>query len=302
MWFKNLLLYRLTQPWTITADALEERLAKTRLQRCGSFEMESRGWVAPRRDGVHVYTSSGQMLMELGFEQKLLPASVVRDTALERAVEIEAQQGYPVGRKQMRDLKEQVLGELLPKAFSRRRTTRMWLAPELGWLVIDAASEAKGDEVMQSFGRALDDVPAKRLGTQVSPASCMTKWLASGEAPHGFSIDRDLELQSAEFDKPTIRYVRHALEGREIQQHIASGKTATRLGMTWQDRVSFVLTDTLQVKRLDFLGIEQNEGESQPEDEEEKFENDFVLMTGELTHMLQDLIEVLGGAKSDEAT
>lgn len=301
MWFRNLLLYRLAPDWKMPAVTLEERLTRSRLQRCGSFEMESKGWISPRRDGAHVYTSNGQLLLEFAVEQKLLPASVIREAAAERAAQIEVEQGYPVGRKQMREVKEQIMAELLPKAFTRRRTTRVWLSPEAGWLVIDAAADVKGDDIMQALGRCLDDVPASRLTTARSPASCMTQWLASSEAPAGFTIDRDLELQAADQDKPTIRYVRHALEGKEIQHHIAIGKTATRLGMSWQDRVSFVLTDTLQVKRLAFLDIERNATEAEPEDAEEKFENDFVLMTGELTHLLQELVEALGGERAEPA-
>ena len=123
----------------------------------------------------------------------------------------------------------------------------------------------------------------------------MTGWLAGGEAPPGFTIDRELELRSIDEGKATVRYVRHDLEGDEIRAHIAAGKSATRLGMTWNDKISFVLTEQLQIKRLAFLDILKEEAESQAETSEELFDLDFTLMTGELARLLADLVEALGG-------
>ena len=121
----------------------------------------------------------------------------------------------------------------------------------------------------------------------------MTGWVAEGEAPSHFTIDQDLELRSAE--KATVRYVKHTLEGEEIRHHIADGKVVTRLAMTWGDKISFVLNENLQIKRLGFLDILKEEGENQAENEDERFDIDFTLMTGELAHLLDDLIEALGG-------
>ena len=97
--------------------------------------------------------------------------------------------------------------------------------------------------------------------------------------------------------RATVRYVNHPLEGKEIRDHIAGGKTATRLGMTWKNRLSFVLTDQLQIKRVAFLDILKDETQDQAEDAEEQFDIEFALMTGELAAMLADLVEALGGEK-----
>ncbi len=297
MWFKNLLAYRLPPDWNIDSAALEAALARMPLQRCGSFEMETRGWVAPRERGPLVHVLNRQCLIALGVEQKLLPASVVKQVAKDRAAEIETQQPYPVGRKQMRDIRDQVLEELLPKAFTRRRTTRAWIDPMAGWLVVDAASEGKADDLLSALRTVLDDVQFRRLETERSPSAAMTQWLAAEEAPTSFSIDQDLELRAADESKATVRYVRHNLEGQEIHRHIRAGKAATRLGMTWNDRISFVLTEQLQVKRVAFVDIAKDATEDQTEDAEERFDVDFALMTGELAQMLAALTEALGGEK-----
>lgn len=154
---------------------------------------------------------------------------------------------------------------------------------------------------METLRRAEDNLPAVRLDTQRSPASAMAEWVAGGSIPGKFTIDQDLELRAADASKATVRYARHDLAGRDIRDHLAAGKTVVRLGMTWNDRISFVLTETLQVKRLAFLDILKREegGESGDErDAEEKFAIDFALMTGELSLLLADLVRALGGEKA----
>jgi recombination associated protein RdgC len=208
MWFRNLRLYRLSRDWTMDAARLGELLAAHPLARCGSQDMISRGWVYPRFDGEFVHAVNRCWLLALGVEQKLLPASVVRQATNERATEIEAAQGRKVGRKEMRDLRELVTQELMPRAFTQRRTTWAWIDPVHGWLVLDAGSDARAEEFVETLLRAVPGMPLKPLHTQVSPTTAMTEWLAAGEAPAGFTIDQDLELRAAAQTNATIRYAR----------------------------------------------------------------------------------------------
>jgi recombination associated protein RdgC len=295
MWFRNLRLYRLPAGWDIDADALEQMLAARPLTHCGSMDMVSRGWVYPHHEGQFVHRVNRQWLLALGVEQKLLPAGVVRQAAAERAAKIEAEQGRKVGRKELRDLRERVTEEFMPRAFSQRRTSWCWIDPVNGWLVLDAGSDARADEVIEALQHTISDLALRPLQTEVSPTSAMTDWLAAGEPPAGFSIDDDLELRSAAQAQAAIRYVRHALEGGEIRKHISAGKIATRLGMTWSDKISFVLTEKLQIKRLAFLDILKEEAEQNAETADEQFDVDFALMAGELARLLADLVVALGG-------
>jgi recombination associated protein RdgC len=127
----------------------------------------------------------------------------------------------------------------------------------------------------------------------------MTDWLAGENAPIGFTIDNELELRATGVSKAMVRYANHALEGSEIHSHIAAGKRATRLGLTWNDRISFVLTEQMQIKRLEFLDIIKEESSILAENADELFDLDFTLMTGELAKMLSDLTEALGGENLD---
>ncbi|MDP1871327.1 MAG: recombination-associated protein RdgC [Gallionella sp.] len=299
MWFKNIFIYRLPADCAITAAALQEKLALKPLLPCSGLDKQSRGWVPCRGDDRLVHAANGQILFALGVEQKLLPATIITRFAKERVADIEAQQGYKVGRKEMKDLKEAITEELLPRAFALLRTTYAWIDTANGFLVIDAASAAKAEELLEFLNKTLDELPVKPLHTELSPVAAMTDWLAGENAPSGFTIDRELELRATGESRATVRYANHALEGDEILAHIAAGKRATRLGLTWNDRISFVLTEQLQIKRLEFLDIIKEESTTLADTADELFDLDFTLMTGELAKMLVDLTCALGGEKTN---
>jgi recombination associated protein RdgC len=297
MWFKNLVVFRLRAAWSRKVEDFEAKLAQQPLQKCAGFEMESRGWVCPQHEGQYLYHQNRQWLLALGVEQKLLPGSVIRQVAEERIVQMQAMLGHPLGRKQKRDIRDKVTAELMPRALSRRRKTYAWIDTANGWLAVDAAGEPQAEQFLEALRKSDDDLPIARLETDKSPSVSMSRWITDGDVPGPFGIDEDLELRAPDATKATVRYARHGLGGKDIRDHIAAGKQPVRLGLTWNDRVSFVLTDQLHVKRLSFLEILERESSEETQDEEERFEIDFALMTGELSRLLADLVAALGGEK-----
>ena len=299
MWFRNLQIYRLPENWGLTAEALAEKLAAHPFQPCGSQDMASRGWTSPTRDDRFVMAVGGQFLIALAVEQKLLPSSVVNEVAADKAEIIEAQQGFKPGRKQMKEIKEAVLQELLPRAFTRRRTAFAWINPIDGWLVVDASSPARAEEILDALRDSLDELPVKMVKTQLSPVSVMTDWLLANQATGNFTIDLDCELRAVTDEKAAVRYVRHALDGKDVQDHLAAGKLPTRLAMTFDDRISIILTEKMEIKRVAFLDIIKEEAERQGDAADMQMEADFALMSGELSRLIPALLEVLGGEVKD---
>ncbi|CPM99505.1 recombination associated protein [Bordetella pertussis] len=296
MWFKNLKIYRLSAPWALNGDQLE-CLARFAYQGGNNLEMQSLGWISPRENGLLAHTLNGQILLTLRAEKKLLPTTVVNQVAKARAQEIEEQQGYKPGRKQMKEIKERVTDELLPKAFSIYRDTRVWIDTVNHWLVIDAAASAKADEVIGLLVKTIDPLPLDNLYVEQSPAAAMTGWLAADEAPANFSIDQDTELRASGESRAAIRYVKHSIDVDDVRRHIQSGKQCTRLAMTWADRVSFVLTESLDVKRVAPLDVLKENPDAATQNDDEKFDSDMTLMTGEVAKLLAELVDSLGGEK-----
>ena len=299
MWFRNLVLYRLPPGWSLSAVQLEEKLGTRPLQACGALEMLSRGWVAPSATGRLVHSLNQHHLIALGVEQKLLPASIVRQEALRRAKLKEDSQGFPVGKRQLRDLKLRVTEELRARALSRQRSTRAWIDPQGGWCVVDAASPAKAEELIDTLRDTLGTFAVQFVQTQRSAHASMAAWLMQGSAPDALALDQDLTLTTADGTRSTVRYTRHALDLREIRSHLEAGKYPAQLGLCWNDRVAFMLTEKLAIKRVQFLDLEPDtqapEQAATQADPLEKFDADFALMTGELTLLLAAVLQSLGG-------
>jgi recombination associated protein RdgC len=293
--FKNLIVYRIGPGWAANSAELEAGLEKMVFVECGATQPVSAGW-APPRGVAHaplLESVGGQWLMKLVVEQRVVPSAVVKRRVDERAAQIEQATGRKPGKKQQKELKEEVLLDLLPQAFTKQAAIRVWLNPKDRLLMIDASSPAKADDVVTQLVKAAEGLALTPLHTAQSPAAAMSEWLTTGDAPAGFSIDRECELKSPDESKSAVRYARHALDIEEVRQHIAGGKVPTQLALTWQGRVSLLLTEAMQVKKIAFLeGV--FEGGSKPK-ADEAFEADAAIATGELGKLVPDLIDALGG-------
>ena len=292
--FKNMIVYRVGPEWSATVAQIEESLDAGRFVECGSTQEKSIGWVEPRGEanGPLVESVGGQLILKLMIETRSLPGSVVTRRTKERVALIEATTGRKPGKKETRDIKDDIRLELLPLAFTKQTSIGIWIDPKARLLVIDAASQARTDDVVTMLVKSLDGLSLALLNTKVSPTAAMSDWLISQEAPAGFSVDRECELKAADESKAVVRYARHPLDNEEVRQHVQSGKLPTRLALTWDSRVSFVLTERLQIKKLAFLDV-VFDGASTGKDD--GFDADTAIATGELRKLLPDLLEALGG-------
>ena len=291
--FKNMIAYRIAEQWQPNWEQLEAALAKQVFEACGATQEKSVGWVPPRGDdhGVMVESVGGQWIMRLMTESKMLPASVLNRRLGEKLAEIEAKEGRKPGKKEKQDLKDECKLDLLPMAFTKQGGLWVWLDPQARLLVLDTSSQGRADEVITMLVEAAPGFAVALIDTQTSPQAAMAHWLHSQEAPAGFTVDRECELKSADEAKAVVRYSRHALDIDEIREHIDQGKLPTKLALTWDDRVSFVLTEGLQLKKVALLEVVM-EGQSQ---DDGGFDADVAIATGEFSLLIPELIAALGG-------
>ena len=282
----------------MTQALLDEALRAHRFVPCGASQEKALGWVEPRGQahGSLVEVVSGQWLLRLMIESKAVPASVVKRKVQERVNQIEASTGRKPGKKETRDLRDDTRLALLPMAFTKQSGVIVWIDPKARLLVLDAGTQGRADEAVTALIKAIDGFSVEPINTQTSAAVAMATWLSAREAPGGFTVDRECELKAPDESKAAVRYTRHALNTEEICQHIALGKVPTRLAMTWNDRVSFVLTDALQVKKLAFLDVVfESAAASSADREDDEFDADAAIATGELAKLIPELLQALGG-------
>ncbi len=297
--FKNVMVYRMVSAWTMTQAQLEEALQPARFLACGASQEKSVGWVEPRGEehGPLVEVVGGHWLLRQMVEVRSVPGAVVKRKVEEQVKQIETNTGRKPGRKEIRDLREDARMTLLPMAFTKQGSTNVWINPKARLLVLDTGTQARADELMTALVKAIDGLVVQLLDTQTSPAVAMAHWLESQEAPRGFSVDRECELKAPDESKAVVRYTRHALDTDEVRAHIAMGKLPTRLALTWNDRVSFVLTEALQIKKLVFLDVVLEGAPVSPtaDAKDSGFDTDAAIATGELSGLIPDLLEALGG-------
>ena len=299
--FKNVMVYAINPAWAQSLASMEGALDKARFAECGLSEEKSIGWTEPRGEphGPLVETVAGQFILKLMIEARVLPGSVIARKAKDRVAQIEASTGRKPGKKETRDIKDDLRRELLPQAFTKQSTVAVWIDPAAKRLVIDASSTARADEVVTMLVKCLEGFTVTLINTATSPAVAMAQWLTTQEAPSGFSVDRECELKAADESKAVVRYSRHPLDIKEVQAHIESGKQPTRVAMTWNSRVSFVLTEAMLIKKVAFLDVvlEGASGGSSVggKGKDDGFDADALIATAELSQLIPDLLAALDG-------
>lgn len=303
--FKSASFFRLADDFVLPPlEGLEESLQGARFLPCAATQPESIGWVPPRGNKSTVLAElvAGQLILKLCTERRAVPGSAVKSAVEERIEKYKAETGQErVGAKIKKEFKEDALLELMPRAFTKRTSTLLWLDPVNKFLVVDSGSLGGADRIVTYLIEALSAVPGARPALQVRPvqtqssaAVAMSHWLSTREAPYNFTIDRDCELKTPDDQKATVRYARHTLDIDEVAQHIAAGKVPTQLAMTWNDRVSFVLNDVAQIRKLKLLDVVMD-GVQEGGKDDDGFDTDAAILTGELSALLPDLLEALGG-------
>lgn len=292
---KNLRLYRLDPATSLDLEAVEAALDEHRFAPCSATQMQSIGWAEPRgvEHGALVESVGGQWLLLLKIEAKVLPAAVVQRKVDEMAASIEAERGRKPGKKERRELKDEATLTLLPQAFTKQASVRVWIAPATRLLALDAASQARADAVTTCLLEAMPSWRFALIQTEQSPAAAMADWLTEKEAPGSFMLGQACELKASDAGKATVRYAKHPLTIDEIGAHIAQGKLPTQVALEWAGRVAFTLTEAMQLKKIAFLeGVFDGAGDAQADD---KLDADLAIATGELSQLIPELLEALGG-------
>jgi recombination associated protein RdgC len=301
--FKSLTCLRVADTWEHPGvPALDEQLSRRVFHPCGPTERLRAGWVPPRgaAHGPLAESVGGQVLMKLRVESRLLPASAVRQEVELRLDAIEDETGRRLRGKRKKELKEQVEHELLPRAFTRQGETLVWLDPQARRLVIGTTTSRLLDLVTTELSEAFDGtLPIAPLHTALSPSVAMGHWLLDGEAPAGFTVDQDCVLRAPDDSRATVRYARHRLDHAQVVEHVREGKLPLQLALTWADRVSCLLTDGMHLKRLQFPELESEGAQAgsgrRASGKDDAFDANAALVTGDLSRLLADLIEALGG-------
>jgi recombination associated protein RdgC len=278
---------------------LNEAMQNYQFTPCGAMDWFTQGFVPPVPGQEHLaYHMHGTILVALRRQEKRIPASAIRDRVQEIVQEIEARDVRRVGRKEKQQLRERVTDELLPSTQPTSWTIRAWIDLARNRVMVEASSAAKAELMITMLRTAMPPYPARLPRPLLSPAMQMTAWL-QGEAPPGFTLDADCELKAPGEGGAVVRCTRQDLTASEVRAHLDGGKQVSKLGLTFDDSVSFVLTDDFGLRKIKFHDVlaEKVDGENA----EDVFFSEQSVITLELAKLLDALEEAHGGVEPAEA-
>lgn len=312
MFFKNLVLYRLAEPMTLDPMALEPMLEACGFRPCGGLEPFSYGFDAPMRamaprnaeieaaeraDGL-VHAAAGRILICTRREERLLPAAVIREAMDNRIAEIEVKEFRNVHRKERQRIRDDVTFDLLPRAFTKSIRTYAYLCPAEGWLVVDAATSAKAEDLANLLSHAANGLAIVPYVPDTPVAQALTRWLRTGDLPSGIGLLDECEMRDPALEGSLVRCQRQDLVSDEIRAHLRANKEVRRLGLTYEDQFTFALTADMHVKRIHFEGVEPSNEQADFADLDApaRLDADFAFMTSALAPLLRRLLQIFGEA------
>ncbi|KZN50620.1 recombination-associated protein RdgC [Pseudoalteromonas luteoviolacea] len=297
MWFSNLICYRFKQDVSYTQEDFEKALEQDIFRACGSQDMSTFGWVNAL--GKHGQTlshfSQNSILLCAKREEKVLPAAVINDMVAEKVEQIEREENRPVKKKEKDELKENILATLLPQAFKKSSLQFAFIDQESGWVIVNSASFNKAEEMMALLRKSLGTLPIVPAFANYDLDVFLTDWLTKFEAPEGFAIGNDAELQDAADEGAQVKLKQHDLASDEIKLHLENGKRVTKLALDWKERVQFLLQNDGSIKRVSYNdALKEQNADIPKEDLAIKLDADFILVSEEVKELLEDLTKELG--------
>lgn len=302
MFFRNLTLFRFPASSIENPEDLDALLAEHTLKPVGPLELASRGFVSPLGQGEDALTHqvADAVLLTLATEQRLLPGSVVNATLSKKLEHIRESEGRNPGGRERKRIKDEVIAELLPRAFARPSRCSGYLDLGLGWCVIDTSSRKNAETFVTAIREAMGSFPAVPASTETSPRSLMTAWIDGEPLPPGFVLGDECELRDPVDSGAVLKCKNQELQAEEIREHLKCGKQGFRVALVFEERISFVLGEDLVIRKLKFLDAATAPLEdTQRDTQRDEVDAVFALMTGELRVLLQRLDAVLGFATAE---
>jgi recombination associated protein RdgC len=298
MWFKNVRAYRLTKPFDLYPEKLGQKLVGRSFVPCAKSQAVSIGWVPPLGGESEelVHAAGGRLLLKLKREEKLLPSTVVREQLDEKVAAIESDQGRKVYRKERLNLKDEIVQDCLPRAFSRSTHVYAYIDIKANWIFVDTASATRAEDLLNLLREGIGSFPVLLPQVNNAPTAVMTAWLLHRNLPQDFELGLECELRELGEEGGVVRCRGVDLLSEEVETHLHAGKQVARLALSWDERLSLLLAEDLCLRRLKFADELMKENEEIPEaDQAARLDADFALMADAVTGLQERILTLFGG-------
>jgi recombination associated protein RdgC len=295
--FRNARFYSITGDWPASETDLSAALSKAGFTPCGPLTEKSSGWVAidptDEEHGLLARRLNGAELLKLRTQSRMLPPAVINEALQERVDEYRSRMDEAPGRREKRRLKAETREQLLPKALLKSDRACGYVDLASNILTVDAALESAAERFVIHLRLVLDTLDIKPLKYK-HPASELMTGIFLGDAQAPFSLGRACVMQDAKDASSTVRWNDFDLTDKSIRNHVADGMHLTHLEIVYDNILKCTLDEHGVLRKMKFIGVDDDE--EIPENEElGRMDAEFVLLSGTLRRLQQDLEKRLGG-------
>lgn len=235
--FTSLMAYAVTHDLDLPElDELNDALAQKAHRAPAPTEISTLGFIPPvgERGSFVEKVSPGVLYIALKHTERVLPSYVVREAVLERIRKIEEEQMRRVYAKERNQIKDEVIIDLLPRAFPKHRRTDILITPHV--IFVDSTSRKRSEMVLSYLRQTLGGLGVTPFGTNSRPIERMTHWVLHQERPSEYL------LQGESFKSQGIYDETESLSGSGIdlsddEDLLAAlhNRVVTELALTWID-------------------------------------------------------------------
>lgn len=290
MWFKQAQLFQLTDSFTFQPQALAEKLDTLAFRPCLPSHFSSMGWVSPIEEEGEplVATLNGYMMICLQFEEKILPATVIRQELRNKVKERETAEGQKLRRSEKNTLKDEITTMLLTRAFTRLTRYYAYIDPKNNSLILGTNNAKKTEQFISMFCKSLGSVIHAVEVKDLSPL--LTLWLKNQNYPSSFAIEKSCVLQDPNQQNRVVRCTQQDLFAAGIQALVKDGCQVKQIALSWHDNVHFILADNSALSAIKFQdALLAQAQDMEAETSQQKFNADFFIMSETLSALLKDL-------------
>lgn len=295
MFFKNAIVYECSNPEVLN-NINNELLQEITFKPCGSIDTVKGGFVSPIDNPDELMLNvQGHILLRYKIEQKVLPPAVIKQTLLEKIDKQEKLLKRKLTKSEKATLKDEVLIDLLPRAFSKYDHYWLWVDTKNKRIIIESSNFKLAENILSLLRKELGILALSPLSLDTPLEQMMTKWVKENLSFPPLALGDQVELQDLHDDvnSSIINCKNQEITSDEIRVHLDFGKWVTKLKICDGRGVSYVLNKNFIFKQIKFDLDIVDENEDIPiEDKTERLKANFFLISKILSNSINDIKQV----------
>jgi len=282
---KNLTIYRSQKGWVPDLERLRDEISFP--GRIGY------AWKELRNGDPFIGVGKNIMLV-CEKQEKLLPTSVINRELKIRADDLcKRLEVKRLTKKQLGELKDQVIVELYAKAFVTSKLINVWINTEHDLLCVESTSTKLVDDVMTRIYKHLGYEGAiLRFGSSVE--MFMRRLILDEDSSiDNFSLGRSCVLEDIEAKSKRITYKNEYLDNAVVSNYVLQGKRPVKLEIVLgSDECFFTIDAKSMISKITLPDLVEDRSEFDTDDD--YFDNEFTIRSGQCLKIINDLIGTLG--------